>query len=260
MVPGAVAGAIRSGASVQYWRTQGSRPRVHLGILAPFHKPEAGHLLPPEVSRLLAASDPAAREVAWKTFLEAHSRLLLHAARGLGRDYDAAMDAYAYLVEQLQADDFRRLRAYVSEPGSKFTTWLVVVARRLCLDRLRERYGRAADAGGRGHAARLVRRRLIDLLAEELDSDAASAHAAPDSTEMQLRTEELNRALTDALDHLAPADRLLLKLRFDDGLSGREIGHIMGFGTPLQVYRRVNALLAQLRKSLQQRGFEGPEP
>ena len=186
--------------------------------------------------------------------------MLLHAARGVSRDYDAAMDAYASLVEQLRADDFRRLRSYVAEPSSKFTTWLVVVARRLCLDRIRERYGRAADPGAPGQAVRLVRRRLADLLAEELDSEAASAHAAPDSPEMRLRTEELARALTEVLDGLAPADRLLLKLRFDDGLSGREILHIMGFSTPLQVYRRLNAVLAQLRKSLQQRGFEGPEP
>jgi RNA polymerase sigma factor (sigma-70 family) len=192
--------------------------------------------------------------------MEAYSRLLLHAARGVSRDHDAAMDAYAYLLEQLRADDFRRLRAYVAEPDSKFTTWLVVVARRLCLDRIRERYGRAADPGAPGHAVRLVRRRLADLLAEELDSEAASAHAAPDSPEMQVRTEELARALTEVLEGLVPADRLLLKLRFDDGLSGREIVHIMGFSTPLQVYRRLNAVLAQLRKSLRQRGFEGPEP
>jgi RNA polymerase sigma factor (sigma-70 family) len=212
------------------------------------------------VSRLLDAADPAAREEAWKAFLETHSRLLLHTARRLGRDYDATMDAYAYLLEQLRRDDFQRLRAYVSDERSKFTTWLVVVARRLCLDHLRERYGRPADAGARGREARLVRRQLVDLLAEELDASSLTAHATADNPETQLRTDELSRALTAALDGLEAHDRLLLKLRFEDGLPAREIGQIMGFATPFHVYRRLNTALGRLQAALRQRGIESPEP
>jgi RNA polymerase sigma factor (sigma-70 family) len=212
------------------------------------------------LSGLLEAADPAAREPAWKTFLETHSRLLLHTARTLARDYDATMDAYAYLLEQLRRDDFHRLRAYVSDGRSKFTTWLVVVARRLCLDHLRRRYGRVQEAGPRSSAARAVRRQLVDLLAGELDASDQTDPAASSDPESQLRTSELTQAVSGALAGLNPSDRLLIKLRFEDGLSAREIGQIMGFATPFHVYRRLNALLARMRAALGRRGIQGPEP
>ena len=217
-------------------------------------------LLPPELSGLLDSADPEAREAAWKAFLETHSRLLLHTARSLGRDYDAAMDAYAFLLEQLRGDDFRRLRAYTSDERAKFTTWLVVVARRLCLDHLRQRYGRAQNDGSRSSSMRAVRRHLVDLVVEELDPSRRSDPAADADPEAQLRLRELSRALTDALGGLEPKDRLLLTLRFDDGLSARDIGQVMGFPTPFHVYRRLNILLGRMRVALGRRGIRGPEP
>ncbi len=212
-----------------------------------------------ELALLLEAPDPAAREAAWKTFVETYSRLLLHTARTLHRDYDATMDAYAYLLEQLRRDDFHRLRAYASNEGSKFTTWLVVVARRLCVDRIRQRYGRPAEAGPEHPEARHVRRRLVDLLVDELDPSRVP-DAATSSPEAALRTSELSRALADALTGLEPRDRLLLKLRFEDEVPVREIGRVMGFATPFHVYRRLHALLRRLREVLGRRGVEDSEP
>jgi RNA polymerase sigma factor (sigma-70 family) len=216
-------------------------------------------LFPPELADLLAAADPTAREAAWKRFLETHSRLLLHTARALGRDYDAAMDGYAYLLEQLRCDDFHRLRRYTAESRCKFTTWLVVVARRLCLDRVRQRYGRPHGAGPQSHEAHGVRRRLVDLVAEELDASDV-ADPANDNPETQLRASDLDRALLAALGGLEPRDRLLLKLRFEDGLAAREIGQVMGFATPFHVYRQLNTLLGQLRTALARRGVQDSEP
>jgi len=168
------------------------------------------------------------------------------------------MDAYAYVLEQLHQDDFRRLRAYVSDVRSEFPAWLVVVARRLCVDHIRRRYGRPQDPGPRSRAAHAVRRHLVDLLADELDASGVSDAAA--NPETQLRARELSRAVTGALTALEPRDRLLLKLRFEYGLSAREIGQVMGFATPFHVYRRLNTLLQRLRSALGRRGVEGPEP
>ena len=240
-------GAFTTATQVEYVRTH-SRCRRQVS------------LLPPEVSRLLDATDPAAREAAWQAFLEAYSRLLLHAARGVSRDYDAAMDSYAYVLEQLRSDECRRLRGYVSDQRSKFTTWLVVVARRLCLDRLRERYGRASGAGARGREARLARRQLVDLLTEELDAHAPLSPRASDDPERRLRVEELHRALSGALASLDPRDQLLLKLRFEDDRTARQIARIMRFRTPFHVYRRLGALLVLLRKALSHKGIESAEP
>ncbi len=229
-------------------------------ILGRSHKGRPVSLGPPELTSLLGAVDGTTREAAWKAFLETHSRLLLHTARQLSRDYDATMDAYAYIVEQLRRDDFQRLRTYASDGRSKFTTWLVVVARRLCLDQLRQRYGRASAATGPGRTARLVRRQLADLFAEELDPSRLTSDSPADNPETRLRDADLSRALAAAVDGLEARDQLLLKLRFDDGLPAREIAQIMGFSTPFHVYSRLNTVLARLRTALRRRGVESSEP
>lgn len=160
------------------------------------------------------------------------------------------MDAYAYLLEQLRGDDCHRLRSFVSDGRGKFTTWLVVVARRLCIDYIRQRYGRDAHVS---------RRNLVDLLVEQLDpADLADQTGADPETSLRVR--ELGGVLGDALGTLEQRDRLLLKLRFEDDLPASAIGKIMGFPTPFHVYRRVNALLEQLRLVLRRRGVHGSEP
>ena len=220
-----------------------------------------GGVLPSELSRLLHAVDPASREEAWTGFVRAYTRLLLHVARALSHDYDTAMDTYAFILEQLRCDDFTRLSAYVANDRCKFSTWLVVVSRRLCLDHLRQRYGRARDPAAKAEhtGARAARRRLVDLLAENIDLDRiGQPSAANPETELQAR--DLNEALASALGALHAQDRLLLKLRFEDGLSAREIAEVTGLATPFHVYRRLNALLASLRRWLLRRGVEGSTP
>ena len=215
--------------------------------------------LPPELSGLLGATDSATREAAWAAFLKVHSRLLLHTARSLGRDYDAAMDAYTYLLDQFRRDDFHRLRAYSPDGRSKFTTWLVVVARRLCLDFHRQRYGRVRDPDAERAEQRATRRRLSDLVAEQVDPATLSDPAAP-NPEADLLARERRQALTVALEKLDARDRLLVRLRFDDDLSAREIAEVMGFLTPFHVYRRLNALIETLRRALRGGAAEEAAP
>jgi RNA polymerase sigma factor (sigma-70 family) len=152
------------------------------------------------------------------------------------------MDAYAYVLDQLSRDDFRRLRGYTPQARTKFTTWLVVVARRLCVDRLRERYGRGRERG--------IRRRVAELLADELDPAATPDRATP-LPDAELEARELTSALANAIGRLDARDRLLLKLRYERELSAREIGQILHFPTPFHVYRRLNALLEQLKRDLE---------
>ena len=208
---------------------------------------------PPELFGLLNATDPAAREAAWEAFVGVHSRLLLHVARSIGRDYDAAMDAYAYLLEQLRAGDYHRLHAYAADGRSKFTTWLVVVARRLCLDHHRHRYGRLRSEGPGEQQAHAARRRLQDLIAAELDLTPEPS----DDAHQSLEAGERRATLEAVLNALTPRDRLVLKLRYEDDLSAREIAGLLGLPTPFHVYRRLNALLAELRGTLRERGLDG---
>lgn len=213
----------------------------------------------PRLAALLDGGDPLARERAWSDFLEEYSPVLLKAARRFGRDYDATMDRYRFVLEKLQEDDHRRLRAYEPRGRSTFAAWLVVVARRLCVDYDRARYGR----GGRGadpdagEEERIRRRGLADLTGVALDVGRLSSGSNP---ERGIRERELREALETAMGALDPRDRMLLKLRFEDGLPVRQIADVMRFPTVFHVYRRLNPALDRVRRGLLERGIGGPAP
>jgi len=221
---------------------------------------EMGDPFPPEVGDLLRASDAAERDTAWGRFAEKHSRLLLHVARSMSRDQDEAMDAYAWVLEHLREDGGRRLASYTGRHGSRFTTWLVVVARRSCVDFLRQRRGRARggeEGDGVNPAGLFVRRRLL-ALAEAAPLPEALTDGKEDPA-TAAAVAERDRLVHEVLEGLDPRDRLLLALRFDDGVSAPEIARLMGFPSPFHVYRRLNRLLPELREQLIRRGMEGKD-
>jgi RNA polymerase sigma factor (sigma-70 family) len=83
-------------------------------------------------------------EAAWDAFLSRYRRLVFAAIRHYLHEPDDVMDAFTWVCEGLRQDDLRRLKAY-AEPSAhkaRFTTWLVVVVRHLCIDWLRRRNGR----------------------------------------------------------------------------------------------------------------------
>ena len=214
---------------------------------------------PQELLDLLQAGPMAARDEAWSRFIARYSPLLLHTARSVARDRDRAMDAYSHVLEQLHEQDCRRLRQYVEDPRAQFTTWLVVVCRRLCIDHVRHRYGRLQGATSGGSADHAVRRRLAELVAERIDETdpIPDPAAGPDET---LQRQDLIAALHSCLAHLAPDQRLLLTLRFEDGLSVREITKLLRYPTPFHVYRALSSVLGELRLALRRRGVRDPEP
>lgn len=218
---------------------------------------------PPSVLvRLLEASDGAARESAWEELAGLYSRLLLHVGRSFGGDHDAAMDRYAWVLEQLRADDFRRLRTYVADGRSEFSTWLVVVAQRLCLDHRRTRYGRlrAADGDAGPHEEEwAARRRLVDLIAADVDlSSIGDGRGA--GPEDRVRLADLYHALESALALLDSRDRLLVKLRFEDEIPMPEIARNLEFPSRFHAYRRLTQVLAGLRCALERSGVRDPAP
>lgn len=209
------------------------------------------HALPAVLSRLLPENCPSAEE-AWADFVAAHSKLLLYVARSLGGDHDAVMDRYACILEQLRADNFRRLRTYSADGRSEFSTWLVVVAQRICLDHRRARYGRSRTAEGDSAShkeERAARRRLVDLIAVEVDLSFIG-DTRSDSPEDTVRVADLYHALQAALSHLEPQDRLLIKLRFEDELPMPEIARSLRFPTRFHAYRELTRVLADLRRAL----------
>jgi RNA polymerase sigma factor (sigma-70 family) len=213
---------------------------------------------PQSLAALVAPVSPVERDRAWEEFLAGHNRLLLYVARSFGGDYDAAMDRYAFLLEQLRHDDFRRLRAFADDGRSDFTTWLVVVSQRICLDYRRSRYGRPRGAADSPSAAEHVtRRRLADLVGVSVEEvELADAESFPPDELLVLR--ETTSALTDALESLSFHDQLLLQLRFNDDVSIATIADIVGYPTRFHAYRRIEQALAKLKANLAERGIDNP--
>jgi len=212
--------------------------------------------LPQEVDILLNSGSQAERDSAWESFLASHSRLILYVARSNTRDGDEALDAYTWALERLRENESRRLRGFSEAGGTLFSTWLVVVVRRLCLDFLRHKRGRVSKASNDRTSTERnqFRRRLLDLAGEPAVLETLSeAGSYPDT---QLEAQELHEALEAAVAALAPADRLLLSFRFEDGLSASEIARVMGFPSQFHVYRRLTAVLKDLRSRLRAAGID----
>lgn len=203
----------------------------------------------PEVTLFLTAADSGARDAAWERLVGAYSRLLLGVARGLGGGHDQIMDRYAYVLERLRADDFRRIRAFRRGGSARFSTWLVVIVRRLCIDEYRSRFGRIPAASPRGAGVDELRRRL-----ELGEAEAVDIASIPDDNQRQpedvLDGGARSRTLAELLTRLPPRDQLLLQLRFRDGLSAGEIAGILRYHSSFHVYRRVQSLLRDLKSAL----------
>jgi len=214
------------------------------------------------LARLLVARALTDQDEAWSRLVEAHTDLLLRTARYFGGDHDAVMDRYAFIIEQLRRDQFHRLRSYNPRDKATFEVWLVTVARRLCLDHHRQRYGRVRAADREDEDTTLERqgrRRLVDLMGEafEVTTLPDLSRGAPDQ---ELTTKELRQALASALDALEPSDRLLLHLLYEEELTARETAQLMRLPTQFHVYRRRNQLLTILRRQLQSRGVNDLDP
>jgi RNA polymerase sigma factor (sigma-70 family) len=219
------------------------------------------HPVPPELSLLLDAPEGSRRDDAWAAFLERHSRLLLHVARSFGGDHDAVMDRYSFIIERLREEDLRRLRSWAADRRSKLTTWLVIVSQRLSLDQNRRRYGRPRGTGEEAQETRRTRRRLADLLTEQLDQTQRSPPTDPEKhPDADVRRADLNGVLARCVAELDTSDQLLLTLRFQDGCSAAHIARTLTFPTPFHVYRRLDRVLKGLREALRQRGVEDPLP
>lgn len=217
-----------------------------------------GRSLPPQVRELVQASG-GARDRAWSEFLKTYSRLILFVARRTSSDYDTVMDRYTYAVDRLAEQDCRRLRAFTADGRAKFTTWLTIVVRRLCLDASRrDRRDAISDRPARASPVtddfdRLARHVPVAL------AGTSAADQAPDADE-DLRRRERDDALKAAIAALPDSDQFLLALRFEDGLSAPEIARLAAFPTPFHVYRSLNRVMDTLRDRLKRSGIEGSTP
>jgi RNA polymerase sigma factor (sigma-70 family) len=216
--------------------------------------------LPPEVSRLLEAGPGQPRDDAWAAFIAAYSGLLLRVASAFAPGYDGALDRYVFMLDELRKGDCGRLRKFAADGRGRFSTWLTVVARRLCLDHHRRQYGRvrrhAATSNDRS-LARLARRALASLDTAAHDLANLPAFLEPDPT-VEIDARDQRVLLRRVVGQLQPGDQLLLRLRFEEDLTAREMATVLGLPSPFHAYRRLDAIYKNLRKQL--RALEAVPP
>ena len=211
-------------------------------------KPGSEHprSFPSQLRRLLEAADGPPQEQAWSEFLQSYSRLILFVARQTARnDQDVVMDRYTFAIERLGEQNFRRLRTFAADGRGKFTTWLTVVVRRLCLDYDRHKYGRSPSPEARRTT---TPRRLVEVV---LDPEVLDR--LPDqrpSADEELEREQVLQQLAKAVAALSPSDQLLIALRYQDDRSASEIASLMSLPTQFHVYRRLKRLHDTLRSAL----------
>jgi RNA polymerase sigma-70 factor (ECF subfamily) len=126
------------------------------------------------------------------------------------------------------------LGAYAALPRfrreASLRTWLLAIAHKQCLKALRDRR----------------RRRRLE---EEKHSEIASgAHRAPPDPSAE-DPEVLRQRVRQALDRLGAAERTVLLLRYETGLSLVEMAHILG-RSEASVRRQLTRALQQLRAEL----------
>ena len=232
-------------------------PTISFGY--PGSPPESPDRLPAVVADLLAA-DEAAAEPAWAAFVGCYSGLLLRVAAAFAPGYDGALDRYAFMLDELQRSGFRRLRGFAADGRGTFSTWLAVVARRLCLDHYRRQYGRFrgdVPAGRpKGGLDRACRRNLARLEGALEDLSELPTPSPADPVD-ELDHRERCAALRCALGSLPPRDQLLLRLRFEHDLTARAIAAMLGLPSPFHVYRRLDAIYGVMRGLIGQNRGDG---
>jgi RNA polymerase sigma factor (sigma-70 family) len=127
------------------------------------------------------------------------------------------------------------------------------------MDEYRGRYGRSQSDSEETTERRVSRRNLTDLVGGELGLDEllARADAAPDA---ELERRELRSTLDAALAQLDTEDRVILRLRFEDDVSVPEIARLLNLGSPFSLYRRLNRILASVRRTLEAAGINDASP
>jgi RNA polymerase sigma factor (sigma-70 family) len=159
---------------------------------------------------------------AWTVFLERYSPLLISVIRRFEHDQDAVEDCYLFVCEHLSRDGFRRLLRYQDDGRARFSTWLCVVTRNLCLDWHRHEFGRQrvfeSIAGLPSLEQEIFRALLVDLLPPE----QALLSLAPRFPGLTI--EKVNDGLRRVEQALNSRQRWLLEARRMRGLEAGSAG------------------------------------
>jgi RNA polymerase sigma-70 factor (ECF subfamily) len=174
----------------------------------------------------LAALAQSGDRAAFDEIVRRHGSFALRVAMRLCRDRAAAEDA----AQEAMLRVWNQIHRYDPEVA-KFSTWLYRITVNLCIDQSRKWRGEALPEG----------------------YDATDP--SPDG-EATLAARETRQSLAQALRRLPPRQRAAMMLVYEEGLSGAEAAHVLGF-SPKAVERLLARARDQLRKTLDRGGLDG---
>ncbi len=144
---------------------------------------------------------------AWRKFVEKYSRFVYTVALkllgGVDEREDKAATVYTRVFERLQGADFRLLRQFQGK--CRFNTYLY----RMVQSERKELF-----------------RKISTESKYRADEDVEEQASAP--FEPVLQPNRIAELVREAIDRLEPEDRLMLLLRYHDGLKLREIAALQG--------------------------------
>ena len=186
---------------------------------------------------------------AWHEFIERYTGLLNHTIRRVLRDRDDIATVYVGMLERLYRGQLSKYRG-----ESRLGTWLVFVARSAALDHARRLHGRrrrpSADVPARGVA--LQTERLLEYLAQQRaeGEERMWAHN-PETLRLEREALAASHRVRAVVEALPPTEREVLALRFEQGLSAREIAGHLGLSSPRRAFTILDAAIRHVRRALQ---------
>ncbi len=234
------------------------------------------------LDRLLNSQSPAEP---WAEFLRRYSNLFFKVIWQHERDHDDAVEKYLFVCTKFAENDFAKLRKFQTDYGTrpaKLSTWLAAVTRNLCIDAHRAAHGRRRFPAALLRMTDFERNvfRLyywegcsddeiinkLDTTAERLSEALDQIHTAVGEKPAQKHPEfvpfddnmhfdeatnpedgSLNEATDEWLSLLEEQERLVVRLKFWEEMSAREIVEILDFQSEQHVYAVMHGALKKLR-------------
>lgn len=228
---------------------------------------------------------------AWEEFLKRYSKLILKVCWKFEKEYDKVMQQYLFVCEKLVENDFSLLKNFsfdFNEKSPKFTAWLIVVARNICIDYYRTQHGRKRYPAGIANLPKDDKQffelyywkgsslgEISEIMNLYADSNKETAFDKLErinsllvrTPELQLKTEYISfneqrilpyEDLSNEIDFvegmenwiadLSSLEKIIVRLRFWDGLTAREISEVLNISPYNKVYSILNKALKTLRE------------